>query len=273
MDDLLSNPAVQAGAAPFVVALAVALALFAARLGGLAIAAALGTAVTLIGGFAFPPVSAQQKILLVSLAVPVLGVIVDLAFKPTRVAGPLLGVIFGLVVLWIGWNVLKQKEMPALLAAGAGIAVLVAWLTGAMFALRGDPVRAGAAALTLGLGVGVSAFLSASGSYAQYGVAVGAGAGAFLFVQMLLGRTIAAGATFALSAGVACGLIIAGASLATPLPWHAAAVLALGPVAVLLPLPRGGVWLQSIVASVYGGIAAAAACLLAWPEVQQRLGL
>jgi hypothetical protein len=31
--------------------------------------------------------------------------------------------------------------------------------------------------------------------------------------------------------------------------------------------------LQAIVASLYGGIVALAACLLAWPEVQHRLGL
>ncbi len=273
MQDLLNNPAVQGGLAPFAVALVVVFALFSVRLAGLAIVAALGTAVYLIGGFAFPPASAQQKILLIALAAPALGIIVDLAFKPTRVAGPLLGLIFGLLVIWVGWNVLKQKEMAAMLAAGAGVAALVAWLVGACFALRDDPVRAGAAALTLGLGIGISAVLSASGSYGQYAASVGAGAGAFLLVQMLLGRTIQAGATFALSAGAACGLLAAGALLGSPLPWYVAAVLALVPVATLLPLPRGGIWLQAIVASAYGGIVSLAACLLAWPEVQQRLGL
>jgi hypothetical protein len=264
---------VQGGFAPFAVALVVAFALFAFRLAGLAIVAALGTAVYLIGGFAFPPVSAQQKILLISLAMPVLGVFVDLAFKPTRAAGPILGFLFGLAVIWVGWNVLKQKDTQSAIVMGAGVALLVAWLTATCFALRDDPVRAGAAALTLGLGVGVSAFLSASGSYAQYGASIGAGAGGFLLVQMLLGRVTRAGATFTLSAGVACGLIAAGAMLGAQLPWYAAAVLALVPLATLLPLPRSGVWLQAIVASLYGGIVALAACLLAWPEVQHRLGL
>ncbi len=272
MDELLAHPAVQGGLAPFVAALAVALALFAVRLGGLAIAAALGTAAYLIGGAAFPPASAQQKILIISLAVPAVGIIVDLALKPTRAAGAMLGLIFALLAIWVGWNVLKQKETAAMLAAGAGIAALVAWTTASCFALRDDPVRAGAAALTLGLGIGVSALLSASGSYAQYGASVGAGAGAFLLVQTLLGRTIAAGATFALSAGVACALIAAGALLSTPLPWYAAAMLALVPLAVRLPLPKGGVWRQAVAASVYGGIVALAACLLSWSEVQQRLG-
>lgn len=273
MQEILGNPAVQGGVAPFVAALAATLALFALRLGGLAVAAALGTAVGLIGGFGFPPVSAQQKILLVALAAPAIGVVVDLAFKPVRGAGALLGLLFGLVALWVGVNVLRQKELPAMLLAGGGLFALVAWLTGASFALRDDPVRAGAAALALALGIGVSAVLSASASYGQYAISVGAGAGAFLLVQMLLGRTIAAGATFALSAGVACGLIAAGALLGSPLPWVAGAVLALVPVAVRLPLPRSGVRLQAVVASVYGGIPALAACLLSWPGMQQRLGL
>jgi hypothetical protein len=273
MEELLNHPGVQGGVAPFVAALVAAFALFGIRLAGLAVGAALGTAVYLIGGFAFPPVSAQQKILLVSLAVPAVGIIVDLAFKPTRAAGAVLGLLFGLAVLWVGVNVLKQKEGMALLLAAAGVFALVAWLVGASFALRDDPVRAGAAMLALGLGLGVSAVLSASGSYGQYAASVGAGAGAFLLVQMLLGRAIAAGATFTLSAGAACGLIAAGALLASPFSWPAAVALALVPVAVRLPLPKAGVWLQAIAAAVYGGIPALAACLLSWPEVQQRLGL
>jgi hypothetical protein len=273
MQELLDNPAVQGGLAPFLAGFLAAIALFAARLGGLAILAALGTAVWLVGGFAFPPVSAQQKVLLLALLLPALGVVADLAFKPARGAGVVLGAIVGLSVVWVGWNVLRQKELAAMLIAGAGVTVLAGWITAASFALRGDPVRAGAAALTLGLGLGVSALLSASGSYAQYAASVGAGAGGFLLVQMLLGRTIQAGATFTLGAGAACGLLAAGAVLGTPLPWTAALALALVPVAVRLPLPGRGVWLQAVVASLYGGIPALAACLLSWPEMQQRLGL
>lgn len=273
MQELLDNPAVQGGFAPFLAGFAVAFALFAARLGGLAILAALGTAVWLIGGFAFPPASAQQKVLLLALSIPFVGVIVDLAFKPTRVAAPVLGLIVGLAVVWVGWNVLKQKEPAAMLLVGAGVVALAGWLTAATFSLRDDPVRAGAAALALGLGLGVSAVLSASGSYGQYAASVGAGAGGFLLVQMLLGRVIQAGATFTLSAGAACGLLAAGAVLGSPLPWYAALALALVPLAVRLPLPKSGIWLQSITASVYGGIAAVAACLLSWPGIQQRLGL
>jgi hypothetical protein len=272
MRELLDNPAVQGGVAPFVAALIVALALFKLRLAGLAILAALGTAVYLIGGFSFPPVSAQQKILLLALAAPAVGVVVDLAFRPVRATGPVLGVLVGLTVIWIGWNVLRQKEPSAALLLGGGVGLLVAWLVGVGFALRDDPVRAAAAALTLGLGVGVSAILSASGSYGQYGMSIGAGAGGFLLVQMLLGRTIAAGATFTLSAGVACALLAAGVLLGANFAWPAALALALVPVAVRLPLPAARVWLQAIVASVYGGIPAAAACLLSWPEAQQRLG-
>ena len=272
MQELLDNPAVQAGAAPFVAALAVALALFGVRLAGLAIAAALGTAVYLIGGFSFPPVSAQQKILLIALAVPAVGVLVDLAFKPTRATGPALGALFALAVLWVGWNVLRQKPPAAALLVGGGAALLVGWLVGALFALRDNPVRAGAAGLTLALGVGISAVLSASGSYGQYGISVGAGSGAFLLVQMLLGRPVAAGATFTLSAGAACGLLAAGVLLGANLSGYAAVALALVPLAARLPLPGARVWLQAVVASVYGGIPAAVACLLSWPEAQQRLG-
>ncbi|MBL8379045.1 MAG: hypothetical protein JNM79_14345 [Burkholderiales bacterium] len=273
MQEFFDNPVVQGGVAPFVVALAVAFAFFAVRLGGLALAAALATAAYLLGGVVFPPVSAQQKVLVISLAMPVAGVLVDLAFKPARSAGPLLGLVVGALALWVGINVLKQKELAAMLVTGAGLVALAGWQTAALFALRDQPIRAGAAALALGLGIAVCALLSASGSYALYGASIGAGAGAFLLVQVLLGRSIAAGATFTLVAGAACGLLLTGAVLASPLPWYAAALLALIPAVVRLPLPQGGVWLQAIAACAYAGIAALAACLLAWPEVQQRLGL
>lgn len=273
MEGFFGHPAVQAVLAPFAAGLGVAFALAAVRLAGLAVAAGLAAAVALIGGFAFPPVSAQQKVLLLALAAPVLGVIADLAFKPARTAGPVLGAIFGLAAIWVAWNFLRQKEPAMAVAAGAGLAALAGWTTAAFFALRGEPVRAGAAALAFGFGAGASALLSAAASYGQYGMALGSGAGAFLLAQLALGRPLAAGATLALGAGVAGGLLAVGTLLGAQLPWYAALALSLVPVAVRLPLPRAGLWVQTLLAALYGGIVAAIACLLSWPGVQERLGL
>lgn len=273
MEGFLGHPAVQAVLAPFAAGLAVAFALAAVRLSGLAVAAGLAAALALIGGFAFPPVSAQQKVLLLALAAPALGVIADLAFRPARAAAPVLGAMFGLATVWVAWNFLRQKELAMAVAAGAGLAALAGWITAAFFALRTEPVRAGAAALAFGVGAGASALLSAAASYGQYAMALGSGAGAFLLAQLVLGRTLAAGATLTLGAGVGGGLIATGTLLGAQLPWYAALALALVPVAVRLPLPRAGLRVQTLLAALYGGIVAAIACLLSWPGVQERLGL
>lgn len=61
---------------PFAAGLAVAFALLALRLAGLAAAVALG------GGFVLPPGPAQQKMLLVAFTAQAMGAVADLAFKP-----------------------------------------------------------------------------------------------------------------------------------------------------------------------------------------------
>ena len=94
MGELLSNPAVQAGAAPFAAALVVALALQPLRLGGLAVTAAFLVAMQLVSGIQFSPLTATRKLVLLAIAAPVVGVAADFAFKPTRL-GAL--VLFSLV--------------------------------------------------------------------------------------------------------------------------------------------------------------------------------
>ena len=108
--DLLNHPAVQAGAAPFIVALVVALVLHRVRLGGLAAVAGFATAVGLIAGFSFEPLTATRKLILLVLAAPVLGLMIDFAFKPTRVGNAILAVAGGLAAIWVFLPVLRQKE-------------------------------------------------------------------------------------------------------------------------------------------------------------------
>ena len=218
MQDLLNHPAVQGGIAPFVVGLIVTLAFAPARLAGLAAIAGFAVTVWLVGGFSFVPLTATRKIILVSLAAAGVGVCADLAFKPTRASGIVLGVLFGAATAWVFWTVLAQKPMKEALALGGGVCVLVAWLVATAHALRDRPVRAGAAGLTLGLGTGIAAILAASASYGQYGMAMGAACGGFLLVQMIRGRTTAAGATLTVVVGATLGLVAGGAFMLADRP-------------------------------------------------------
>ncbi|HEX9396803.1 MAG TPA: hypothetical protein VF943_08715 [Burkholderiales bacterium] len=267
MDELLSNPAVQAGVAPFVAGLLAALLLQPLRLGGLAAAAAFLVAVQLVSGIQFSPLNATRKIVLLAMAAPLVGILVDFGFKPTRFGAIVLALAAGAGALWVVEPVLAQRAPAEAWILGTAAVVACAFLVGfSLVALAQDAVRAGAAALALGVGVGVAAILSASVAYGSYGIALGAGAGAFLLPQMLLGRRFFAGGTFTLPAMLIGGLVACGAMVLAKLPWTALLVFALVPLAVRLPGPeRAPVWLQAVIFSAYGFAVAGLACFLAWP--------
>ncbi len=265
MQELLSNPVIQSSAAPFIVGLILAAALFPVRLAGLAAAGGFLGTVYLVGDFSLQPLTAARKIVLLGMAAPVLGVIADLAFKPTRATGVVLGAIFGVASLWVFWTVLVQKSPAQELLYGGGIAALVIWIVAFTVSLENDAVRAGAASMFLGLGAGVGAVLGASASLGQYGMALGAASGAFLLLVMILGKRVDPGTTLTLSASVISALLAAGAMLLAQLPWTSLVALALVPVLVRLPVgEKLPVWVQAIVASIYALVPAAAAWALAY---------
>jgi hypothetical protein len=262
---MLSHPAVQGGVAPFVVGLIVAAALHRVRLGGLAVAAAFFTAVYFVAGFGFSPLTATRKVFLAGAAAAVLGVLVDFAFKPTRVGTVVLAVAGAAAALWAFWPLIAQQPLSQAWLTGGSAAVAVAFIVGYSQAiLAGDGVRAGSAGLGLGLGVGIAAILAAAPTYGLYGISLGAGAGAFLLLQMLGGKKFAAGATFMLPAALLGGLVGAGAMVLAKLPWHALLLLALVPVGASLPVPqRAPMWLQAMLLFLYTLVIAGCAFLLA----------
>lgn len=266
MENLLSNPAVQGGVAPFVVALVVVLLLGPLRLGGLAVAAAFLTAMYFLSGLTFTPLTATRKILVLSIAAPMLGVLADFVFKPTRLGIAVLALCAAAGAWWAFWPVLAQKPAAEAWLLGVTAVVGVAFMVGfAQTCLAADAVRAGAAGLALGLGVGIAAILGASNSYGLYGIALGAAAGAFLLPQMIAGKKSFAGATFTLSVTLTAGLVAAGAMILAKLPWYTLLVLALVPVGARLPVPKKvPVWLQAVLLSFHSFIIGGAACALAW---------
>ena len=264
MQDLLGNPAFQSSVAPFLAGLLAAGLLFPLRLGGLAAAAGFLATVYLVGDFTLEPLDSKRKLVLVAMAAPLLGVIADLAFKPTRATGPVLGAVFAAAGGWVFLSLLKQKSGSDLALHGAGLAAFVVWTVAFSVSLQADALRAGAAGLGLGLGAGVGAVLGASALLGQYGMGLGAGCGAFLLLNMILGPRVAPGTTLTLTASVAASLVAAGAVLTGQLPWYALAALALVPVLVRLPLPKGAPWMQAIAAALYAAAAAVGAWVLAW---------
>ncbi|MDX1374889.1 MAG: hypothetical protein R3357_04950 [Burkholderiales bacterium] len=265
MQDFLAHPAVQAAVVPLAVGLAAAALLLPLRLSGLAAAAGLLAADVLIGNFSFSTLTATRKLVVAAMVAPLLGAVVDLAFRPTRLAGVVLGALFGAAALWVFWSVLAHQPLARGLGLGAAALAIVLWTVAATLPLGGDAVRAGAAGVGLGVGAGVGAVLGASALIGQYGIALGAASGGFLLPVMLLGRRVRAGAALCLTVGVAAPLLACAAVLLAQLPWAAAALLGLVPLAVRLPLPdRLHPGIQAVVAVFYALVPAAGSWAVAW---------
>ena len=78
MNEFLANPAVQAGLAPFAVALIVSALLLRTRLMGLAIGAGFATVIVLAIGFSFEPLTAVRKMVLSGAGACVLLLLLEL---------------------------------------------------------------------------------------------------------------------------------------------------------------------------------------------------
>lgn len=274
MQEFLAHPAVQAGVAPFVVALVVASLLHRLRLGGLAITAAFLTTAYLLVGFTFTPLTATRKILLLAMAVPVVGLLIDFAFKPNRLGSVILATGAAAAALWVFWPVLAQKDPVNGWIMGASALGSVAFMAGfAQMWLSEEPVHAGAAGVALGIGLGTTGILGASATYSSFGIALAAGSGAFLLPMMIKGKESFAGTTFTLPLTVTAGLTAGAAMILARMPWYVVIVLALVPVAARLPAPkRAPVWLQATICSLYAFAAAAAATALAWQAAGGKAG-
>lgn len=269
LEDLLSNPAVQGGVAPFLVGLVVALALRPARLHGLAVLAAFLTCVYLVSGLQFTPLTATRKVVLIGIGAALAGGLMSYCLRPTAYVTLALLAVCAALTLWVFWPVLATKPAPEMWRQGISAVLVVAVLVAVGYKLlQDDGVRVGAAALALGLGLGVAAIFSASARYGLYGISIGAGAGAFLLPQMIAGRKHAAGAIFPLTAMLLAGLVGAAAMILAELPWYALVALGFVPFATLLPAPAA-VWLQALVWSIYAFVVAGAASALAWPTISQ----
>ena len=259
MRDLLLHPAVQGGAAPLVAALAAALLLCPLRLSGLAAACGFFTAVHLTHQLDF-----DKRLLVVALGAPLLGALVDLALRPTRAAGVVLGIVFGLAAFWIFLNVLAGLPARRLVLYALAITAFVAVTVALSFLSQHEPLRAGAAGVGLGLGAGISVMFLHAKLLGLWAFALAAGSAGFLLAALLLPRRVAAGAAFTLSTGVIGALLACAVVVQSGLRWHYAALLALVPLAVRMPLPRGSAPAQALVALLYALAAAGGVCALVW---------
>ncbi len=237
MDRLLASPEFQA-LAPFVAALVLLAVLRKAPSGwnALALTGGLAVIVALVNGLTVEPLTGTRKIMILALAAAPVGLLVATVLhgRARMLTYVVLCVAGG---AWVFWTVLARKDELAMALFGGGAVAYLAWLTAAMYALRAQPLAAGAAATALALGTGASVLLSASALLGQLGLALGAAAGAFLLFAAFL-RDQHAGAAFTLTAALGAGLIGFAGLLFAKLDWLVLLPLALVPLAARVPAPE-----------------------------------
>lgn len=272
--NFFDHPAVQSAVAPFIAALFVVLVLHRLRLGGLALVAAFYVAVWLISDFVFEPLTTMRRIVLISLVAPLLGVCVDFMARGSALWRVGLALLAAGASVWVYWPVLAQQPVHEAALYGGGMALLSSWLVSAMLPMDGAPGRSAAAALALAVGTSLCAGYVGATLYAQYATAIAAGAGAFLLWLVFTNRKWSAGAVLRLPAAMLTGLLLCGAVLTAQLPWYAAAVVALVPLAARLPAPkRAPISAQAVLVSLYTFAIVVAALYTLSPQPWHLLSL
>ena len=269
MTELLDNPALQAavqgGIAPFVAALIVAAILGRTRFAWLAIVTGYATQVALSTGFAFSPLSASRKILLVCLATPLVGIAADRLVTRARPVALALTVVAGVAAVWVFVSILSQKEGAQAWLAGVGVALYAAAMTATLLSLRDDALRTAAAGLGLGLATGIAALMSASVGFLTSGISVAASAGALLLVWVINSRPVPPGMLGTATIGVMIALFAEGTLMLAQLPWYALVALLVVPLAVRLPVREpASVLERSFVLSLYALVAALVPIAAVW---------
>ncbi len=263
MQELLNHPAVQAGLAPFLVALVTAGLFRRIGLSGLSLIAGFAATVYLASDFAIEPLTASRKIVLLGLISALLGLLPGLL--QSRWLAMLLPVLGGAAAIWTVQRVLQQQMPQVVLLWGAGCAAYVAILVWGMDKLENESPRAASAATALGIGSGGAALVGASALLGQFGLALGSAAAALLLIQMIGNRALTTGRVLTLPIAIIAGLIGCVAVLSARLPWYALAILACIPlVARLAPLPNLSVRIQSLLLALLTFAFAGGAIYVTW---------
>ena len=268
MTDFLSNPAVQAGVLPFIVALILAYALCGTRYLALAVVSGLVVVLTLTIGFSPEPFTSVKKMIIATLGATALAVIFEAAgMRALRAVVGALAVTAGSAAAWALLRVLQQMEsQEAWAVAGAAFTLTFATAASACASGASSSLRAAVTGACLGWGSGVLALLGASALLAQLGLALGSASAAVALVQMIRGREAPLGWTVVVPVEVAAPIIGVLASATGELRWYCLIALPFAPLfARLVPVAAlRRPWQLAFATGFAALIPVAAAVGLAW---------
>lgn len=267
MNELLSNPMIQSGLIPFVVAFAAAWGLSRVNTtaAGLAFALACAVAIHFIIGFQFTPLTSTRKLILAGAGGVVLGLLADLLLRQHRARPWLLAAAGAGAALWLIWPRVPRLDGTALWLMLICAPAYTAWLVASIDGLNARPVNLVVAVLTLALGTAVSAVLGSSALLGQLGGVVAAAAGAYALVFLIRGDFRPGGAFTVAAAALLALIAVSTIVYARQLPWHVLLPLAAIPLLARLPVPaHHGVIARGLLVTLYTAPAAALAIGLAW---------
>lgn len=247
MNDLLNNPAVQAAAVPFAVALVLALLLARTRFLAAAVASGMVVMLSLTIGFSLEPLTSVRKMIVVVLGVSAGALALEaMRLELRKPVAAAVAIVCALPVVWILLRILEQKEVASAWMAGAGAVAYVLAMVGGALATSTNPVRAAVVGMCLGWGAGALAVLGASALLGQIGIAIGTACAAVALVQMLLGRRAPLGWTLAVPAAAGAALVAVLASATGETRWYRLLPLLLcAPAALLVPAEQRKPWQQA----------------------------
>jgi hypothetical protein len=267
MNELLQNPAVQSGVAPFVAALIVAIPLRRSRFMGIAQVAGFLTVAALAIGFSFESLTSTKKLVLLGAGTALVVAVLELHREAALGLRErlLMVLLIGASCVWMLWRLLAQMQAPAAMLASVLAIAYVSALVDSTLLVSNDPVRGAATGLMVGLGTGALAVLGASAVLGLIGIAVGASAGATLLVQMVTGRPARLGLTIALPACSIAGFVGVLAVMGASLPWFCLLPLLASPWATrLVPTNSRPVWQSAFLTALAALVPLLAAVGLAW---------
>lgn len=264
MQELLNNPAVQSGIAPFVAAVIAAAMFRRIGLSGLAIVTGFAVTVYMASDFNLSPLTSSRKIVLLGLSAALVGMLVD-AFRP-KLARAVLPILGGVAALWTAQRILQNQDVIHMFLWGAGCASYVAVLVWGMDrTLNRGAQYASSAAAALGFGTGAAALVGASALLGQFGLALGSAAFAHLLLQILTNKTFPTGRIFTFPLSLIAGLAACIAVLSAKLPWYVLIVLSGIPMAALfVPVPGRSLRIQGVLMLLVNLGVSAAAVYLTW---------
>ena len=129
MSEWVSHPIMQGIIIPFFAALITTILLNRLRLSGLSIIVGFCTTVYLVADFNFEPLSATKKIILSGLIATAIGLLLDITSNAWKITRYLIVIACSIVVLWMLWPVLQQKEIQEAMIYSIGIVFYVIWMT------------------------------------------------------------------------------------------------------------------------------------------------